>query len=174
MWSAAEPRRTRTLSLKTQEPPSEGCGGAPGAGQLCTHSSSRWNGLKALGWAQKHCRQRGRKRPRWPRWGSQARTGHTVPSGVSLAWAVSPSLGALPSPEAAAALMTVLVLGPAGVGTAHGGDRGGTQRDADEAALLEEGCVVISPWPLHGWGQSVSQPGAWVLASQAPGQTPWS
>lgn len=66
-----------------------------------------------------------------------------------------PAAGCLPlrrrplhSPEAAAAPLAVLVLGPARPGAAHRGDGGGAKGDADEAALLEEGRVVVGAGPL--------------------------
>lgn len=75
------------------------------------------------------------------------------------------------SPEVAAAPLAVLVLGPAGASTAHRGDSGGTESDANEAALFEESCVVVGPRPLGkpaGW---VCEPVAW--ASQGPAPAPW-
>lgn len=50
--------------------------------------------------------------------------------------------------------MAVLVLGPAGTGTAHGRDGGGTKSDADKATLLKEGGVVIDSRPLRDRGVS--------------------
>lgn len=66
----------------------------------------------------------------------------------------------LHSPEVAAAPLAVLVLGPAGAGTAHGGDSGGSKRDADEATLLKQGRVVVGPRALQDGGghRGMSQP----------------
>jgi hypothetical protein len=58
------------------------------------------------------------------------------------------------SPEVAAAPLAVLVLGPAGAGTAHRGNGGGTESDADEATFLEEGCVIVGPGPLGEVGRT--------------------
>ena len=84
---------------------------------------------------------------------------------------VPPHEAALPSPEVAAAPLAVLVLGPAGPGAAHRGDGGGTERDADEAALLEEGRVVVGARSLGQWRGQAREPAlgkpptlaSWVL-----------
>lgn len=91
---------------------------------------------------------------------------------------VMPALGrmppheaALPSPEVAASPLAVLVLGPAGPGTAHRGDSGGTESDADEAALLEEGRVVVGARPLGWWRGQAREPALGkppTLASRGP------
>lgn len=141
MWSAAEPCRTRTLSLEMQEPPSErdvtGCcgGGAPVSAQPATHGMAQ---KVPLGVWQKILGQRQQSR------GRDGQDGGGEPAAGCLPLRRRP----LHSPEAAAAPLAVLVLGPARPGAAHRGDGGGAKGDADEAALLEEGRVVVGAGPL--------------------------
>ena len=117
----------------------EGCDGVLWRWGACEYPASHtWDGSEGAPGcvAEDTGAEAAEQRPRWPRRGE--------PAAGCLPLMRRP----LPSPEAAAAPLAVLVLGPARPGAAHRGDGGGAKGDADEAALLEEGRVVVGTGPL--------------------------
>lgn len=114
MWSAAEPCRTRTLSLEIQEPSiKKGCDGVLWRLGVC---ASMWNGSEAF---------QGEAGGLWGRGSNRGTDGQDGtwwrPPLVKWGWSELCPQHRRPfcSPEAATAPLAILVLGPAGASTAH-------------------------------------------------------